>query len=118
MTLDTACSRFAVLSDPIRLRLMALMQREGELCVCEMTQALDIPQPKASKHLAVLRQAGLVRMRRNAQWVLYALEPGTGDWLVDVLGATLRELERDRQLAEDSRRLSAMKERPGPCRGG
>ena len=59
---------FKALSDRTRLRILMLLSAEGELCVCELTHALAIPQPKASKHLAILRAAGLVRMRRDAQW--------------------------------------------------
>ncbi len=116
MTLDDTCSRFAALSDPLRLRMLALMHREGELCVCEMTHALAIPQPKASKHLAILREAGLVRMRRDAQWVLYALSPEINPWLAEVMAATARDLEAEPQLAEDLQRLTAMCGRPECCR--
>jgi ArsR family transcriptional regulator, arsenate/arsenite/antimonite-responsive transcriptional repressor len=116
MTLDPTCSRFAALSDPIRLRLMALLHREGELCVCEMTHALAIPQPKASKHLAALRDAGLVRMRRDAQWVLYAVAEDAGPWLVEVLAATARELVEDPDLERDRSRLHGMRGRPERCR--
>jgi len=80
MSLDDACSRLAALSDPLRLRMMALMHREGELCVCELTHALAVPQPKASKHLAILREAGLARMRRHAQWALCSFAPDADRW--------------------------------------
>jgi ArsR family transcriptional regulator, arsenate/arsenite/antimonite-responsive transcriptional repressor len=116
MPLDTACGRFAALSDPIRLRLLALIHRERELCVCEMVHALDIPQPKASKHLAILREAGLVRMRRDAQWVLYALAEDAGPWLAEVMAATTRVLEDDPRIAEDRSRLGSMCSRPERCR--
>jgi ArsR family transcriptional regulator, arsenate/arsenite/antimonite-responsive transcriptional repressor len=112
MALDLTCSRFAALSDPIRLRLMALLHREGELCVCEMTHALAIPQPKASKHLAALRDAGLVRMRRGAQWVLYAIADDADPWLAEVLAATARELAADPDLERDRSRLRCMCGRP------
>lgn len=116
MAVDLLCSRFAALADPIRLRLMALLHREGELCVCELTRALDITQPRASKHLAALRDAGLVRMRRDAQWVLYAVADDAGPWLADVLTATGRTLADDPDLADDRARLASMRGRPERCR--
>ncbi len=115
MALDDTCSRFSALADPLRLRMLALMRREGELCVCELTHALAIPQPKASKHLAILRAAGLVRMRRDAQWVLYTLSPEIDPWLAEVMATTARDLETDPQLAEDHRRLTAMCGRADCC---
>ncbi len=49
---------FKALSDPTRLRCITLLSSHDELCVCELTQALDLPQPKVSHHLAALRKAG------------------------------------------------------------
>jgi len=51
---------FQLLSDETRLRCLLLLQKEGELCVCELVYALDIIQPKISRHLAALRDAGIV----------------------------------------------------------
>lgn len=113
MTLPMMCSRFAALSDPLRLRLMLLLHREGELCVCEMTQALGIPQPKASKHLSVLRDAGLVRIRRDAQWVHYSTVADSDLWLEAVLSAAIRDDEAGADLAQDRRRLVRIIDRAG-----
>lgn len=66
---DTATNMFATLADPIRLRCLALIAGEGELCVCELVGALDLLQSKVSRHLAVMRDAGLLRDRRDAQQV-------------------------------------------------
>ena len=71
----TAPPLFALLADPTRLRCVVLLQREGELCVCELVHALDLPQPKVSRHLALLREAGVVEDRRAGQWVHYRLHP-------------------------------------------
>lgn len=111
-TIVAACDRLAALSDPIRLRLLTLLLRHGELCVCEFTHALMLPQPKVSKHLAVLREADLVRIRRDAQWVLYSLAPEAAEWLASVLSATLRALENDPDIARDAERLAGMTGRP------
>jgi ArsR family transcriptional regulator len=114
---EAACARMAALSDPIRLRLLALIRKHGELCVCELTHALSLPQPKISKHLAVLRNVELVRMRRNAQWVLYGIEQETAAWLEGVLAVTLRHIETDAMIIGDAQRLAKMSGRPQPCKG-
>ena len=59
-------------SEPIRLRILALLAH-GELCVCHVHGLLDAPQPTVSRHLAVLRHAGLVAARRDGSWVHYSL---------------------------------------------
>ena len=66
---------FRALADTTRLRILALLAT-GEVCVCHVHQSLRIPQPKASRHLAYLRRAGLVDTRRQGLWVYYRLVPG------------------------------------------
>jgi len=66
---------FKALADPTRLRCLMLLSMERELCVCELTHALDEIQPKVSRHLASLRDQGIVRDRRQGQWVYYRLNP-------------------------------------------
>jgi ArsR family transcriptional regulator len=63
---------FQALADTTRLRILGLLLT-GEVCVCEIHGALRIPQPKASRHLAYLRRAGLVATRRDGLWVHYRL---------------------------------------------
>jgi ArsR family transcriptional regulator len=60
------------LTDPTRLRLLRLL-RQQELCVCELVDALRIPQYKISRHLRRLRAAGLVEARREGRWMHYRL---------------------------------------------
>src|SRR4051812_49724166 len=60
------------LADTTRLRILALL-RAGEVCVCHIHESLKLPQSKVSRHLAYLRQAGLVRARRDGLWVHYSL---------------------------------------------
>jgi len=64
---------FRAFADPTRLRLLALLQAGKEFCVCDLCAALDEPQPKVSRHLASLRAAGLVEVRRDGRWKFYAL---------------------------------------------
>lgn len=61
-----------VLSDPTRLRILSLL-RHGELCVCDLTAALRIPQSTISRHLSSLKTAGWVRPRRSGKWMHYCL---------------------------------------------
>lgn len=76
-----------LLADPTRLRCLMLLLAEGELCVCELTHALEESQPKISRHLASLRVAGLILSRRSAQWVHYHINPEVPDWVHDLLQA-------------------------------
>ena len=63
---------FKALGDATRLRILGLLLT-GEVCVCHIHQSLKIPQPKASRHLAYLRNAGLVETRRDGLWVHYRI---------------------------------------------
>ena len=63
---------FRALSDETRMRIMVLLS-EGERCVCQIETALEISQTKVSRHLTVLRQAGLVKTRRDGVWMYYSL---------------------------------------------
>lgn len=62
----------SALADPTRLRLIRLLLQE-ELCVCELVDALRMPQYKVSRHLAMLRRVGLVRARQNGRWMYYSV---------------------------------------------
>ncbi|MCY1442865.1 HTH-type transcriptional repressor AseR [compost metagenome] len=101
---------FKCLADDTRVRLMLLITREEELCVCELTCALDESQPKISRHLAQLRTSGLLADRRQGQWVYYRLHPDLPDWVRRVLSTAL---DANRQwLDPEDRRLNAMGDRP------
>ncbi len=98
---------FLALSDPLRLRCLALMAARGELCVCEVVAALDAPQPKVSRHLAVLRDAGIAVARREAQWLHYRIAPDLDGWPDEAVTAAVRAAQADPQHAADLERLSA-----------
>ena len=74
MKLDVATleSAYRALSDATRLRILALLA-DGEVCVCDIHDTLRVPQPTASRHLAYLRQAGLVEARREGTWMHYRI---------------------------------------------
>ena len=103
---------FRLLSDSTRLRALLLLVAEGELCVCELTHALAVPQPKISRHLALLREAGMVLDRREGLWVHYRIHPELPDWARQVLATTCRGLQEQRPFRDDRRRLAGMGSRP------
>ena len=78
---------FTALADPTRRRILALLQAEGERCVCVLYETLGLPQPKVSRHLGVLRAAGVVATRREGLWVHYRIHPELPAWAREVLGA-------------------------------
>ena len=105
MTNDLAV--FKAFADETRLRIMFLLSRR-ELCVCEIVAVLDMPQGKVSRHLSVLRHAGLVVDRREGLWIYYSLALASTR-LTERLAGYL-EAERDRHVLaiEDEQRLQAL----------
>ena len=101
----TPISVFKCLADETRARMTLLLARQGELCVCELTCALDLSQPKISRHLAQLREAGILADRRQGQWVYYRVHPQLPEWV----SRLLEEVARASQdwLDADLRRLAA-----------
>ena len=110
--MEYATNIFSALSDPIRLRSLALIGRKGELCVCELTHALQVSQPTISKHLAILREVGLVKDRRDAQWVLYTFANDFPQWVKDALQAAVKGTSETSVSAEDAERLTKMARPP------
>lgn len=103
---------FKCLSDDTRLRCVTLLQKEGKLCVCELTAALALSQPKISRHLASLRQCGLLQDSRDGQWVYYQINPKLPDWMVVLLVNTLAAAELTDAFKADLGRLQLMANRP------
>ncbi|XKE44115.1 metalloregulator ArsR/SmtB family transcription factor [Halomonas organivorans] len=110
MTLLDPALLFKCLGDETRLMLTLLICREEELCVCEMTHALEESQPKVSRHLAQLRNCGLLSDRREGQWVYYRLVDTLPEWARDVLLAA--EKGQAKRLTMLQARLADMGNRP------
>lgn len=90
------------LGEPTRLRLLARIRREGECCVCRLAALTGGHPSRVSRHLALLARAGVVRARREAQWVYYRL---TGDLPPErerILHLTLDEFEREWKSGEQA----------------
>ncbi|MFQ5693244.1 MAG: ArsR/SmtB family transcription factor, partial [Nitrospinota bacterium] len=102
------------LADETRVR-MLLSLRDGELCVCQIIELCGLAPSTVSKHMSILRQAGLVRGRKKGRWIYYRLAgedapPGSSAPPVppavrEALGWVRSSLARDRRIAEDERRL-------------
>jgi ArsR family transcriptional regulator len=101
---------FKALADEFRLSALLLIRNQEQLCVCELTEAFEVPQPKVSRHLATLREVGLLATERRGQWVFYSLNPQMPRWLVRVLDETATS---NIALIENPLdRLQAMSDRP------
>ena len=104
--LQASTDKFKAFADPTRLRILNLLAVQ-ELCVCHLVEILDAPQPKISRHLAMLRRAGLVTARSEGPWRHYALPAervGLARTLLDCVATCLKDLD---ELRADRERLSA-----------
>lgn len=108
----TPAQFFKCLSDETRLRCVTLLQQEGRLCVCELTAALDLSQPKISRHLASLRQIGLLRDSREGQWVYYQINPHLPEWVFPLLQNAVVAVSASECFKLDLHRLRDMENRP------
>jgi len=108
-----AALMFKTLSDQTRLRCLTLLASHDELCVCELTFALGLPQPKVSHHLGALRKAGVVSDRKVGLWIFYRLNPALPAWARAVVDSTVEGLRGEEPYLRDRRALSAMPNRPG-----
>ncbi len=95
---------FKALSEETRLRILKLLDR-GELCVCDIVAALEMIQPKVSFHLGVLKEAGLIRDRKQGRWIHYSLDDS--DFFRRFLLLSVLEKISKESASEDSRRLAA-----------
>ncbi len=95
------------LSDETRIRILKLLE-QGELCVCDITAALDMVQPKVSFHLTVLKEAGLIRDRKEGRWVHYQMDgrDDMGQALLHLVSAA----DAGREALHDRKRLERFME--------
>lgn len=108
---------FKALADETRLQMLALILHEGELCVCDCMQVLDIGQSKASRHLRYLANAGLLDDRRQAAWVYYRISSNLDELREVVVEAVQRLLPRERisvllEQLDDWKRRKQVPEEP------
>jgi ArsR family transcriptional regulator len=94
---------FKALSDETRLRILKLLDH-GELCVCDIVAALDIIQPKVSFHLGVLKDAGLIKDRKQGKWIHYRIDDS--DMFKRFLVLSVLEKVSESGVMEDKKRLN------------
>jgi ArsR family transcriptional regulator len=104
---------FSLLSDQTRLRSLMLILAEDEVCVCELTHALEESQPKISRHLALMRDAGVVTPRRDGTWMHYRVSSELPAWARHTLEQMFGQLESLEPFPTDRSRLESMTDRPG-----
>lgn len=100
------------LSNATRLRCLMLLMRYDQLCVCELTYALGISQPHVSRHLALLRESGLVADQRAGLWVYYKVNPDLPPWVTNVLREISSGVEGQSPYRDDALLLQEMPDRP------
>ena len=108
MKLERLSKIMSVVSHPPRLRLMYLLaSMDRDLCVCELVDALDLPQYQVSRQLGKLREAGLVEGEKDGTWVYYSIKDDISDSEKDLLEILVKSLDQE-EFKED---ISAVKER-------
>lgn len=96
---------FKALSDETRLRMLNILL-ERECCVCEVMQALDISQTRASRNLAALYEAGFLKLRRDGFWSLYSIDmDDMNEFVADLVQAVAKAMEGNKMLEQDRQRL-------------
>jgi len=99
---------FKALSDPNRLRILKMLEVKP-LAVCEITAILGLATSTVSKHLSILRDAGLIIDEKDGKWVNYKLVKGARNWLSDELLALLSEhLAEDETIREDAKKAKSV----------
>lgn len=96
---------FKALSDETKLRVLNILL-ERECCVCEVMQALDISQSKASRNLSTLYDAGFLKLRKDGLWSLYSIDgEGVPGYVPDLVEAVKKAMENNQIAAADIERL-------------
>lgn len=103
------------LADQTRLRILMLLVGKEELCVCELTQALVLAQPKISRHLAILRESGLLLDRKSGLWVYYRLHPELPQWVENIMNVLQTAGAGQEPFAADNMRLLGAKRQNLVC---
>lgn len=95
------CKFYKCLADDTRLKSIMLIQQADEACVCDLMAALELDQPKTSRHLAELRKCGILQDERRGKWVYYRLHPELPEWAKTVINATAQHNKDYYQAALD-----------------
>ena len=98
---------FKALSDQTRLSIVMLLREADELCVCDLCAVTGESQPKISRHMALLRESGLVLDRKDGKWVYYRLSPAIPAWAAAIIDSSWNCLREETRLK--------LKNRAGSC---
>ena len=90
--MNTLVQTAKILSDINRVKIIALMHREKELCVCEICDTLQLSQPLVSRHLKQMREADIVQTRQSGKWIIYMLKQND---LIECLLKTIEALSQE-----------------------
>ena len=105
---------FRAFSDRTRLRILYLLQG-GEHCVGDIVETLQVPQPRASQHLAYLRKAGLVLVRKSGLWSYYSLAPAESPFHRKLLECLANCFGDVPEIRQDAARAAEIKKSGGCC---
>lgn len=101
-----ATELFKALGDETRLRIMAILLDGNEYCVCDLMEALGMPQSTVSRHLAYLKNSGWVKSRRQKKWMYYRLNTENSHLMKDIIVALHASLPKMKQTIEDRNTLT------------
>jgi len=110
--MDELVSVFKALSDITRLRTLKMLQ-EDELCVCDIVAALDMAQPKVSFHLRILKNAGLIKDRKQGKWIYYSIDER--DIFKRFLILSVIEKISPEAVKKDKKRLDEFRKNKNAC---
>lgn len=105
--MKTAALLFKSLADETRLRILLLLQEQGELCVCDLMAALELPQSTVSRHLAYLKNSAWLSDRRGGVWMYYSLRQGLSALQADLVGLLRNRCAGAPEFVADRERLLA-----------
>lgn len=107
-TIESSTRLLKAFADPVRLRLLNLLIGDREVCVCHLHEALGVPQPTVSRHLAYLRKGGLDVGRKEGLWVYYRLAKPGGDFYRTLIGCVGGCLAGTDVFTRDRQRLDGL----------
>ena len=105
---------FRAFCDRTRMRILSLLQ-DGELCVGDLVESLQVPQPKVSRHLAHLRNAGLVTVRKEGLWCHYSLAPPKTKFHRNLLDCAITCFQEVPEIKSDNSRAKKLRKSGGCC---
>jgi ArsR family transcriptional regulator, arsenate/arsenite/antimonite-responsive transcriptional repressor len=118
MNTFTLASLFKSLSEPVRLRIMTLLLDQGELCVCELVDTLNLSQSVVSRHLAYLRNNQLVTSKREGAWMYYRINTDTSTDMTFLFQFMKQCIEGNSEIKTDLENLNQYKLNQRQCVNG